>query len=209
VEVPACAGALSTEESVSKYFVMSTEIIITSEVFVAYSQCPRKAYKMLFSDDKGTPHDYSRIIEERKRTHQAEYLEVFKQEHIDAKKYDENNFKGNDFFVEARLKSEYWEAYCHVLTKVDADSSRRKSIYEPTIIIGNYSITNEQKTELLFIGKILGQIQKQLPAVGIIVGMDGKAHRVKLESGYKWGEISSGAETYVKELITRKKNCTN
>ncbi len=164
---------------------MSTEIIITSKVFVAYSQCPRKAYKMLFSDDKGTPHDYSRIIEERKRTHQAEYLEVFKQEHIDAKKYDENNFKGNDFFVEARLKSEYWEAYCDVLTKVDADSSRRKSIYEPTIIIGNYSITNEQKTELLFIGKILGQIQKQLPAVGIIVGMDGKAHRVKLESGYK------------------------
>jgi hypothetical protein len=32
-----------------KYFVMSTEIIITSEVFVAYSQCFRKAYKMLIA----------------------------------------------------------------------------------------------------------------------------------------------------------------
>lgn len=164
---------------------MSTEIIITSEVFVAYSLCPRKAFLILFSDDKGTPHNYSRIIEERKRTHQAEYLEVFKQEHLGAKKYDENNFKGNDFFVEASLKSEYWEAQCDVLTKVDAPSSRRNSIYEPTIIIGTCSITNEQKIELLFIGKILGQIQKQLPAVGTIVGMDGKAHRVKLESGYK------------------------
>lgn len=164
---------------------MSTEIIITSEVFVAYSLCPRKAFLMLFSDDKGTPHDYTRIIEERKRTHQAKYLEVFKQEHLDAKKYDGNNFKGNDFFVEASLKSEYWEAHCDVLTKVDAPSSRRNSIYEPTIIIGTCSITNEHKTELLFIGKILGQIQKQLPAVGTIVGMDGKAHRVKLESGYK------------------------
>ncbi|MFS0519676.1 IS66 family transposase [Nostoc sp. UIC 10607] len=164
---------------------MSTKFIITSEVFIAYSQCPRKAFLMLFSDDKGTPSDYSRIIEERKRTHQAEYLEVFKQEHIDVKKYDENNFKGNNFFVEARLQSDYWEAYCDILTKVDTFSSRRKSIYEPTIIIGTYSITTEQKTELLFIGKVLGQIQKQLPAVGRIVGMDGKAHRVKLESGYK------------------------
>ncbi len=164
---------------------MSTEIIITSEVFVAYSQCPRKAFLMLFSDDKGTPHDYYRIIEERKRTHKTEYLEIFQQEHLDAKKYDENNFRGNNFLVEARLKSECWEAYCDVLTKVDASSSRRNLIYEPKIIIGTYSITNEQKTELLFIGKILGQIQKQLPAVGTIVGMDGKAHRVKLESGYK------------------------
>ena len=164
---------------------MSTKIIVTSEVFVAFSQCPRKAYKILFSDDKGILHDYWSIISERKRTHQAEYLKVFKQEHIDAKKYNENNFKGNNFFVEARLKSEYWEAYCDVLTKVDASSSRRKSIYEPTIVIGTYSITNEQKTELLFIGKVLGQIQKQLPAVGKIVGMDGKARRVKLESGYK------------------------
>ncbi len=178
-------GKPDTDRSVCKYFVMSTKIIITSEVFVAYSQCPRKAFLMLFSDDKGTSHDYSRNIEERKRTHQAEYLEVFKQEHIDAKKYDENNFKGNDFFVEAKLKSEYWSADCDVLTKVDTDSSRRKSIYEPTIIIGNYSITNQQKTELLFIGKILGQIQKHLPAVGTIVGMDEKAHRIKLESGYK------------------------
>jgi hypothetical protein len=76
---------------------MSTEIIITSEVFVAYSQCPRKAFLMLFSDDKGTPHDYSRIIEERKRTHQAKYLEVFKQEHLGAKKYDENNPHHNSY----------------------------------------------------------------------------------------------------------------
>ena len=53
------------------------------------------------------------------------------------------------------------------------------------IVTGTYSITPEQKTELLFVGSVLGQIQKQEPTVGRIVGMDGKTHRVQLESNYK------------------------
>ena len=159
--------------------------VITSEVFVAYSQCPRKAFLLLFSDDQGTPHDYPRILEERRKAHQAQYLEAFKQTHEDAKPYDEKNLRKGEVFVEATLRAECWEADCDVLTKVDQGASSRKVMYEPTIAVGTYSITKEQKTELSFIGKVLGQIQKQLPAVGTIVGMDGKAHRVKLESGYK------------------------
>jgi predicted RecB family nuclease len=58
-------------------------------------------------------------------------------------------------------------------------------LYEPTIVVGTYSVTQEQKTELLFIGQVLGLIQEQLPGTGKIVGMDGKSHQVKLESGYK------------------------
>jgi len=162
-----------------------TDKKITSEVFVAYSQCPRKAFLLLFSEDQGTPHDYPRILEERRKAHQTEYLEAFKQTHEDAKPYNEKDLRKGEFFVEATLKAECWEADCDVLTKVDQGASSRKLMFEPTIAIGTYSITKEQRTELLFIGKVLGQIQKQLPAVGAIVGMDGKAHRVKLESGYR------------------------
>ena len=159
--------------------------VITSDVLVAYSQCPRQAFLLLFSDDQGTLHDYPRILEERRKSHKTEYLDAFRQAHGDAKQYDEKNLRKSEFLVEATLKSECWEAYCDVLTKVDRGPSSRKSMYEPTIVVGTYSVTKEQKTELLFIGKVLGQIQKQLPAVGTIVGMDGKAHRVKLESCYK------------------------
>lgn len=161
------------------------DTVITSEVFVAYSQCPRKAFLLLFSNDQGTPHDYPRILKERRKVHQTKYLEAFKQLHENAKLYDEKNWKKDEIFVEATLKAECWKAYCDVLTKVEQSTSSRKVMYEATITVETYSITKEQKIELLFIGKVLGQIQKQLPAVGTIVGLDDKAHRVKLDSGYK------------------------
>jgi hypothetical protein len=37
--------------------------LITSEVVVAYSQCPRKAYLLLFSLDISEPHEYVQILE--------------------------------------------------------------------------------------------------------------------------------------------------
>ena len=162
-----------------------TDKVISSEVFVAYSQCPRKAFLLLFSDDRGTLHDYPRILEERRKVHQAEYVRAFNQVHEEAKPYNEKNLKKGELFVEATLKVECLQAYCDVLTKVEQDESNRKVMFEPTIVVGTCTITKEQKIELLFIGKVLGQIQKQLPTTGIIVGMDGESHRVKLESGYK------------------------
>ncbi|MGE5660053.1 MAG: TM0106 family RecB-like putative nuclease [Actinomycetota bacterium] len=158
--------------------------IITSEVFVAYSQCPRKAFLLLFSDEQGIQHDYSHILEERRKTNQVKYLESFKQTHENAKPYVKDLRKG-EFLTEATLTAECWESYCDVLTEVDQGCSGRKLMFEPTIVVGTYSITKEQRTELLFIGKVLGKIQKQLPAAGTIVGMDGKRHRVKLEGAYK------------------------
>ena len=164
---------------------MSDLPIITSEIFVAYSQCPLKAYLLLFSEDRGTPHDYPLILEERRQENRTQYLETFLQAYPEARKYDINTFKKHEFLVGAILKSEPLETYCAVLTKADTSSGSRQIIYEPTIVTGTYSITPEQKTELLFVGLVLGRIQKQVPTVGRIVSMDGKAHRVQLESGYK------------------------
>ncbi|MDJ0692409.1 MAG: TM0106 family RecB-like putative nuclease [Xenococcaceae cyanobacterium MO_188.B32] len=164
---------------------MSDIPIITSEILVAYSQCPRKAFLLLFSEDKGKPHDYPLILDEHRQNNRAQYLEKFRQSHLEARKYDKKAFKKYEFLVEAILRSEHWEAYCAVLTKANTNSTSHQIGYEPTIITGTYSITPEQKMELLFVGTVLGRIQKQLPATGHIVGMDGKTHRVQLESGYK------------------------
>jgi predicted RecB family nuclease len=164
---------------------MSDIPIITSEIFVAYSQCPRKAFLLLFSEDKRKPHDYPLILEERRQNNRVQYLEKFLQSHPEAREYDTKAFKKYEFLVEAILRSEQLEAYCAVLTKADTSLEHRRSSYEPTIVTGTYNITPEQKTELLFVGWVLGQIQKQLPVSGQIVGMDGKVHQVQLESGYK------------------------
>lgn len=164
---------------------MSDTPAITSEIFVAYSQCPRKASLLLFSEDKGKPHDYPLILEGRRQNNRSQYLDKFLECHPEAKMYDIKAFRKHEFLINATLKSEQLEAYCAVLTKADTRSANRRISYEPTIVTGTYSITPEQKTELLFVGLVLGQIQKQVPAVGRIVGMDGKTHRVQLENIYK------------------------
>jgi hypothetical protein len=35
---------------------------ITSEIVVAYAQCPRKAYLLLYSPEQGEPHEYVRML---------------------------------------------------------------------------------------------------------------------------------------------------
>lgn len=164
---------------------MSDISIITSEIFVAYSQCPRKAFLLLFSEDKGKPHDYPLILEERRENNRSQYVEKFLQFHPEATTYDPKALNKYEMLVNATLRSEHLEADCAILTKVDTSSANRRISYEPTIVTGTYSIPTEQRAELLFVGWVLGQIQKQVPVSGQIVGMDGKAHRVQLENGYK------------------------
>ena len=164
---------------------MSDIPTITTEIFVAYSQCPRKAFLLLFSEDRGKPHDYPLVLEKRRQSNRAQYLEKFRKGHPEARQYEPNAFKKHTFLVEATLWSKPLEAYCAVLTETNSDETSRRRSYEPTIVTGTYSITPEQKTELLFVGSVLGEIQKQEPTVGRIVGMDGKTHRVQLESNYK------------------------
>ena len=53
---------------------------ITSEVLVAYSQCPRKAFLLLFSDEKGIPHEYISILDQQRRVNQSQHINKLKQE---------------------------------------------------------------------------------------------------------------------------------
>jgi predicted RecB family nuclease len=173
---------------------MSYTPVITSEIFVAYSQCPRKAFLLLFSEDQGKPHDYPLILEERRNQNRTRYLEKFSQSHPESKKYDFKTFKNHEFLYDATLKSDQLEAYCAVLAGMNHEPENHQISYEPTIFACTYSITPEQKTELLFIGLVLGRIQKQLPSVGRIITMDEKTHRVKLENNFK------GVKTTLKTL---------
>ena len=48
---------------------------ITSEIVIAYAQCPRKAYLFLFSPEQGEPHEYVHILEQQRRANQERYLD--------------------------------------------------------------------------------------------------------------------------------------
>src|SRR5213080_3057711 len=155
------------------------EPAITSEIVVAYSQCPRKAYLLLFSPDKGEPHEYVQILEQQRRAHQERYTDHLQQTHADVQPYSmENLRKGSKVLIKAQLQVDGFATNCGVLTKVEGTSTFGKYSYEPSIFVGTHSISNEQKLELSFVGSVLERLQHTSPAAGRIIGVDGTSHIV-------------------------------
>lgn len=159
------------------------EPVITSEIIVAYTQCPRKAYLLLFNPDKGEPHEYVRILEQQRYENQERYLDLLKQKHADVQPYTMENLRsGGEVLINARFKADGFEAACGVLTKVEERSTFGKYNYEPTIFVGTHSISKEQKLEPFFVGHVLERLQHKPPVAGRIIGMDSKSYIVKLEN---------------------------
>ncbi len=162
------------------------EPAITTDIVVAYAQCPRKAYLLLFSPDKGEPHEYVQILEQQRRANQERYIDHLQQTHADVQPYSlENLRKGSKVLVNAHLQVDGFAADCGVLTRVEGTSTFGKHSYEPSIFVGTHSISKEQQLELSFVGFVLERLQHTSPAAGRIIGMDGKSHTVKLRASTK------------------------
>src|SRR6266496_5919370 len=162
------------------------EPTITADIVVAYSQCPRKAYLLLFSPDKGEPHEYAQLLEQQRCENQERYLNCLQQTHADVQPYSlENLRKGSKVLINAQLQVDGFAANCGVLTRVEGTSTFGKYRYEPSIFVGTHSISKEQQLELSFVGYVLERLQSTSPAAGRIIGMDGKSHTVKLGESSK------------------------
>ena len=159
---------------------------ITSEILVSYSQCPRKAYLLLCTNQRGTPNEYMSILQQRKEALQRDYIKKLKQKNPDVQPYSTDSLRnGCELLTNATLKVEGLEAECGILTKVGGSSALGKYGYEPTLFIGTNKIDKYQKLALFFVGYVLEQIQGTLPVAGRIIGMNEKSHKVKLESSSK------------------------
>jgi predicted RecB family nuclease len=157
--------------------------IITSEVLVSYSQCPRKAYFLLCTSEKGTPNEYINILQHRKSVLQNRHINEIQKKNNSIQPYSiSNQKKGIDFLVNATLISNQLEAYCPILRKEKDKSRLGHYLYIPTIFVGTYNISKEHKLELFFISYILGQVQNKLPDVGYIIKMDEKLCKVNLKN---------------------------
>src|SRR5712691_2000387 len=96
------------------------EPTITPDIVVAYSQCPRKAYLLLFSPDKGEPHEYVQILEQQRYANQERYIDRLKQTHTDVQSYSlENLRKGSKVLIDAHLQVDGFAAECGGLTRVE------------------------------------------------------------------------------------------
>ena len=120
------------------------EPTITTDIVVAYSQCPRKAYLLLFSPDKGEPHEYVQILEQQRCENQKRYLNRLQHTHADVQPYSmENLRKGSQVLINAHLQVDGFAANCGILTRVEGTSTFGKHSYEPTIFAGTHSISKE------------------------------------------------------------------
>src|SRR5260221_14718707 len=106
---------------------------ITSEIVVASSQCPRKAFLLLCDDERGMPREYIRMLEQQKTRNHLNYLHTLNQTSVEAKSRIVTDLPHvGHLIIEATLRTEGFEAYCDVLTQVESGSSSHGSSYEPT-----------------------------------------------------------------------------
>ncbi len=159
--------------------------IITSEILVAYSQCPRKAFLLLFAEDKGLSNEYMQVLEKKKNENRKNYIDSLSKS-FQVEAYSQNAlYLDNDYLFEVNLVNDSLLASCDLLKKVEGKSNFGKYSYEAIIVGGTYTVTNEQKLELLFASYVLKQIQNKLPATGSIISMDGKVHNPEIVKSNK------------------------
>jgi hypothetical protein len=133
---------------------------ITSELVVAYSQCPRKAY-LICKGEGGDPHAFVEIIERRTRVNRERYLRAIGQ-------------PSGLVSTNVTLRSGNFEASCDVLTK------RSENTYEPTLVVGTHKVTKDERINLAYIGHVIGDLYHRKLSVGIIVLEQNKIQKVKL-----------------------------
>ena len=129
------------------------------------------------------PHEYVCLLEEQACRNRIKYLHRIEQEHPGVSAGNTAALSsGEDVLLDVPLRLHDLAADCDVLTKVHRGSSLGSHSYEPMLIVGTHQVTKEQKLAVLFVGYVLGQLQNQLPVAGTIVGADGQAHKVGMES---------------------------
>jgi hypothetical protein len=86
---------------------------ITSEIVVAYAQCPRKAYLLLYRPEQGEPHEYVHILEQQRRENHERYLDHLQHTHADVHPYTVESLRnGSEVLLNACLRAESFAAVC-------------------------------------------------------------------------------------------------
>src|SRR5260370_28480080 len=93
---------------------------ITSEIVVAYSQCPRKAFLLLRTDEQGMPHEYMRMLEQQKILNQINYIQALNahtQTSLEEQSQSVTHLTHEaTILIKATLNTDGLDAYCALST---------------------------------------------------------------------------------------------
>ena len=162
---------------------------ITPEIIIAYSQCPRKAYLLLFEKEEEIAVEYIELLEQRKQYHREVYLNSITTiaSEIVLSQMQELEYQGKSYLSKVTLQFNEFQAECDLLCVEQVEEGNIDNLrYEPRIFTGTYSVTKEQKFNLLFIGYLLQKILKIPINKGKIISLDNSYHTIKLNDNSKF-----------------------
>ena len=141
---------------------------------------------MLFSPDKGEPHEYVQILEQQRCENQERYIDRLKQTHADVQPYSlENLRKGSKVLINAQLQVDGLEADCGVLTRVEGKSTLGNTATNPRFLWVRTASAKSRNWSCPLSGMFWNVSRIHSPVAGKIIGMDGKSHTVKLGDSSK------------------------
>ena len=156
--------------------------IISCEVVIAYGQCELKSFLLLFTDNKGSPHEYISIIEDETRKNRGSFFSQLKIKNPNIQSYSPDAMKkGVPIMIQATLSSECLTTYVDALVRQEKPLHVKNHNYIPALVVGTFKISKEQKLHLAFTGYVLSKLQKKMPVSGIIFAGGNKAHKIKME----------------------------
>src|SRR4051812_6615473 len=98
--------------------------LITTEVALAYTNCPRKAFLLLNTASPPPPHDHVSICRARGEAHLERHLAQIRQDYPDAVRYDQDRLgDGHRCLLGVDLRAGDLSASCDLLMRIDPSSS--------------------------------------------------------------------------------------
>jgi predicted RecB family nuclease len=159
--------------------------LVTTEVAVAYTHCPRKAFLLLNTADP-PPHEYEALCQARGAAHRERYLAQIRRDGGEVVQYSQDGLRaGHRHLVGVDLRAGDLSATCDVLVPVDQPSSPATPSYLPQMITGTYSVTDDQKLALSLAAHALELSGGSPPVFGRIITLDDVAHKVALADKHR------------------------
>lgn len=161
---------------------------ITSEIVEGYSLCPRKAFLLLWDRVERDPHEYASVIEEQEAENRKTYRNrLFETTGAVVTCGPLNPSDDREIVVDVVLSADGLEARCDAVRWARRTSAqgKRKSSYEPVMVVGTHHVAQSQIIALAYLGHVLGQLQHHVPIAGTIVLADGQACRINLTKKYQ------------------------
>jgi len=157
-------------------------MVIATEIFLAYSVCPRKAYLLAYPKEAGTPHPYVQIIEQERTKNRERYIERLqqRQKHKSIDAYHEQSFQsGKDFLLHAQVETTHFKAFCGILERIGTDSKRDNHSYAPVLFTGTWHVMKIHRLELHFVAYVLSQCYHTMPKSGRIISREDESTKVR------------------------------